>query len=314
MEVDIQVAGKSITVPAVRLRDRTIFVTGSLLKTAHIKDEEFLEGGTLSDPEQFAYEFRQAGLKADVFTFAQKIPDVARKFAYSMEWDNFAVVPITTFADWWEKRAEYDVRKAVKRAKKMGVLVKVVEFDDALVNGICGVYNESAVRQGSAFWHYQKAFDQVKRENSTFLDRSVFIGAYLNEELIGFIRMVYVNSVATTLQVISQKRHFDKKPTNALIAKAVEICVEKGVSHLVYGSYLYGNAQNSLTEFKRRNGFEQLLVPRYYVPLTTLGRVSLVLGLHQPFVSRVPKPARAALRKVKRAWQGRGSRSGSSES
>jgi hypothetical protein len=314
MQVDIQMAGTSVTVPAVRVRDRIVFVTGSLLKIARVMDEEFVEGETLSDPAQFADELGRTGLKADVFTFAQKIPDVARRFAYRMEWDNFAVVPITTYEDWWEKRAEYDVRKAVKRAKKLGVVVKAVEFDDDLVQGICGVYNESSVRQGSAFWHYQKAFDQVKKENSTFLDRSIFIGAYLNEELIGFIRMVYVGSIATTLQVISQKKHYDKKATNALIAKAIEICVAKGASHLVYGSYLYGNLQNSLTEFKRRNGFEQLLVPRYYVPLTTLGRASLALGLHQPLASRVPKSARAALRKVKRAWQARGARSASTES
>ena len=63
----------------------------------------------------------------------------------------------------------------------------------------------------------------------------------------------------------------DKRPANALIAKMVEVCEAKGISHLIYGLYNYGNKRNSsLLEFKIRNGFEEFLVPRYYIPLTTI--------------------------------------------
>ena len=68
---------------------------------------------------------------------------------------------------------------------------------------------------------------------------------------------------------------------NALITKAVEVCHEKGISHLVYGNFSYGNKKNSpLAEFKRRNGFEQVRFPRYYMPLTLKGSLALRLRLH----------------------------------
>src|SRR4029077_414565 len=101
-------------------------------------------------------------------------------------------------------RAHSSVRKAVKRAQRLGVVVRVAELDDAFVEGIRGIYNEVPIRQGRHFWHYQKDFETVKRENSTYFERSTFIGAYFNDELIGFIRMVYAGGVANTLQVISQ--------------------------------------------------------------------------------------------------------------
>ena len=73
-------------------------------------------------------------------------------------------------------------------------------------------------------------------------------------------------------------KHFDKRPTNALIAKAVEICEQRGFAYLTYCNYVYNDPDSSLTEFKRRNGFEQVLVPRYYIPLTLQGRIALKLG------------------------------------
>jgi hypothetical protein len=304
-DVDIRIKGKTIRVPSVCINGRTVIATGKWLKTAAVLDEELVEGETVPDPELFLARLKDAELKSDIFTFAQKLPDISARHEYHLEWDNAAVIPITSFSDWWEKRAEYDVRKAVKRAKKLGVVVELSEFNDAFVDGICRIYNESPVRQGTAFWHYQKHFDVVKRENSTYLDRSAFIGAYYNDELIGFIKMVYVGTIATTLQVISQRKHFDKKPTNALIAKAVEICEARRVSHLVYGSYVYKDPRSSLTEFKRRSGFEQVLLPRYYIPLTPMGRMALRLNCHLGVSDRIPKPLLAQLRKFRSVWYNR---------
>jgi hypothetical protein len=298
--VQIPVQGKMITVPSVCVNGRTVITTGKWVKIAAVMDDELIEGESVSDPELFVSQLKRSDLQADVFTFAQKVPDSVPKYKYHLEWDNAAVVPITSVAEWLEKRAEYDVRKAIKRAKKLGVEVRLSEFDDTLVEGICRIYNESPTRQGTAFWHYNKDFESVKRENSTYLDRSAFIGAYYNDELIGFIRLVYVGPIATTLQVISQKKHFDKKPTNALIAKAVEICEGKGVSHLVYGRYIYKDANSSLTEFKRRNGFEQVLLPRYYIPLTAKGKIALKLHLHHRLADLIPQPLLAPLRKIRR--------------
>lgn len=302
---DIQVQEKAIGVPSAQIDGRTVIATGKWIKIGAVKDEELIEDDPVTEPESFVSRLKETSLKTDIFTFAQRLPDIMPKHKYHLEWDNFAVIPITSFSDWLERRVEYDVRKAVKRAKRRGVVVKLSEFTDAFVEGICRIYNESPVRQGKPFWHYQKEFDAVKRDNSTYLERSAYIGAYYNDELIGFIRMIYVGTIATTLQVISQKRHFDKKPTNALIAKAVETCEQKGVSHLVYGSYIYNDPNSSLTEFKRRNGFEQILVPRYYVPLTLKGRIALKLRLHRRLSDHIPRQLFSQLRKIRSLWYGR---------
>src|SRR5262249_53562515 len=123
-----------------------------------------------------------------------------------------------------------------------------------------------------------------------YLERSEFIGAFYGEALIGFIKIIYVDQIATLIQILARNDHHDKRPMNALLAHAMEICQRKNMSCLVYGKYVYGTKHDSsLTEFKRRNGFEQVSFPRYYIPLSTKGRVAIRLGLHREFTNLLPK-------------------------
>jgi hypothetical protein len=101
--------------------------------------------------------------------------------------------------------------------------------------------------------------------------------------------MVYVGNIAKTMNVIGKEKYFRKRPTNALIAKAVEICAEKGIAYLNYGQYRFpGRNESSLSDFKRRNGFHEFKFPRYYVPLTTKGKLALALGLHHQWKTVIP--------------------------
>src|SRR5205823_5047705 len=134
-----------------------------------------------------------------------------------------------------------------------------------------------------------KNFNTVKRENATYLERSEFIGAYNNEELVGFIKLVYVGNAARILQIISKLSHYDKRPMNALIAKAIEVCEAKGISYLVYSKFAFGNKKLSpLAEFKRRNGFQQMTMVRYFIPRTLKGAIALKLGLHRGILGNLP--------------------------
>jgi hypothetical protein len=286
---EVRIVGKTFHVPSAEICGRTVVVTGNWLRIAAVKDEELVEGGTIPDPNAFIDETRNSGLRADVLSFAQDLTDATPRYRYHLEWDNAAVLPITSYEDWLKNRVEYDVRKAVKKATRVGVVVRAAEFSDAFVRGVVGIYNETPIRQGRPFWHYQKDFETIKHELSTYLDRSEFVGAYYQGELIGFIKMVYVDRFAKTLHVISKTVHHDKKPTNALLAKAVEICQHKRVTHLVYGNFFYDDAASSLTEFKRRSGFEKLLFPRYYVPLTAKAHIVLKLGLHRGIKAILPQ-------------------------
>jgi hypothetical protein len=144
--------------------------------------------------------------------------------------------------------------------------------------------------------------------NATFMDRSIFIGAFLRDELIGFAKMVTDEdrSQAGLMQILSMIQHRDKAPTNALIAQAVRSCAERGISYLWYANLSYGKKQDdSLADFKKHNGFQKLEVPRYYVPLTRIGQMALSLGLHHHITDQVPESFASTYRKIRKLWYSR---------
>jgi len=310
---EISVRGRIFNVPATRIDGRTIVVKGNWIKTASIHDEEWQAEG-VDDPDFILAKLREQGVKADLFTFAQKLPETKPKFNYHLEWDNLAAISLTTYKEWWEKRLPQETRKNVRRAERRGVVVRAVDFDEALAAGIKSIYDETPIRQGRRFWHYGKTLEAVRRENSSYLDRSEFIGAYYQEQLIGFIKMVYVGKVSILMQIVSRNEHYDKRPTNALLAKAVEVSESKGMGYVVYGSYVYGkNNDAPLTEFKRRNGFEEILLPRYYIALTAKGSACLSLNLHRGLRRLLPKKLDSLLLRARaRMYQGRMSTAGAS--
>jgi hypothetical protein len=298
--IEIEFKGRRLVLPSVQIEKRTIVKTGSLLKVATVRHEELIEGDTIADPESFVSQLKKSGLGADFFTFAQRLPDVKARYSYLTDWENVAAIPITGFSLWWKECAAYSIRKAVNRAKKLGVITRVVEFDDKFVEATCPIYNEIPVRQGKAFWHYGKDFQTIKHSLATYLERSIFIGAYYQDELIGFMKITWVGTTGTITQILSRKEHFDKRPNNALIAKAIEVCEAEGKSHFIYGSFVYHDPNSSLTEFKRRNGFEAVQLPRYYVPLTFKGRVALKLGLHRGIARNLPTAVLRLFLKIRR--------------
>ena len=287
---EIRVRGKTFNVPSTEICGRTVIVTGKWIRTAEIKDEGVIEGVTVEDPDSFITKLKESDLRADLFTFAQRPPEITPKYDYHRDWDNWAAIPTARFEDWWENLSQVS-RKNVRRAGRRGVVVKVIAFDDDLVKGVHKIYNSIQVRDGRLFWHYGKDVDSVRQSLATYLDRSEFIGAYLGDELIGFLKMVYVDDTATIFHIISMDEHYDKRPQNALIAKAAEVCEQKAISRLIYGKFIYGNKRrSSLVEFKRRNGFEQINFPRYYIPLTPRGDLFVRLRLYRGVSGLLPEP------------------------
>jgi hypothetical protein len=298
---EICIAGKTLYVPSIEICGRRVVATGKWIKTAEIKDEGVVQGMTVEDPGLFITKLKESKLEADVFTFAQRPPEITAKYHYHWESDNWAAISTACFSDWWENLPQVS-RKNVRRAAKRGVVVKIIPFDDDLVKGVHRIYNSIRVRDGRLFWHYGQDVDSVRQGLATYLDRSDFIGAYLGEELIGFLKMVYVDDTATIFHIISMDEHYDKRPQNALIAKAAEVCEQKVISHLIYGKFIYGNKRrSSLVEFKRRNGFQQVNFPRYYIPLTLLGELFVGLRLYRGFGGLLPEPILQPLLSL-RAW------------
>lgn len=273
---------------------------GRWIKIAAVHEENWLDGEIVRDPASCIARVKNSGLRADIFAFSQKVSEPEPRHPYGFDWDNVAAIPISSFADWWEKRLSRKARQEVARAGRLGVAIKRVEFGDGLLRDIVKLFSEIRIKQGRAFSHYGKDVETVRREISTFPERSEFIGAYCGNEMIGYLKLVYIDNFASILNLVTSDLHYDKRPGNALIAEAVKICDEKRRSHLVYGKFTYGNkTRNSLTEFKRRNGFEKILIPRYYVPLGLKGKLAIKIKLHLGMLGILPPSLISVLLKLR---------------
>src|SRR5580765_6567416 len=303
-DLAISVKGQWVRVPALPVNGRHIVANGRWIRTASVHDEGWL-AEPVDDPRPYvdALQRESRCLNADIFTFAQRLPDLAPRYPFPMEWDNVAAIALDNPEKWWEGLPQV-ARKNVRRAQKRGVTVSMTTLNDDLIREIVAINDESPMRQGKPFYHYGKDFDSVKRDYSSFAERSEFVCAYCEGELIGFIQLVYIGRIAAVLEILMKTAHYDKRPANALIEKAVRHCSEKGMSHLTYGKYSYGNkgADNPLTEFKARNGFEEFRVPRYYVPLTALGRMCIALKLHRGLLEILPERVISSLLAVRKVW------------
>jgi hypothetical protein len=281
---------------------RDVQIRGRFARIACLEGEKYTYP---NNPEEFLAKMKEDGIRADIFTFLQKLPDTSRRYHYPMETDNLAVLPVTTFEHWWNDQIRYKVRNHARQAAKRGVVMREVPYGDGLVQGICRIYNETPVRQGKHFLHFGMTVERARKYAGTFLDRSIYIGAFLEDTMIGFLKLSMDESrtVACLIHILSMVQHRDKAPTNALIAEAVRACAEQGVSYLVYENFNYGRKTgDSLAQFKEVNGFSRVDVPRYYVPLTTIGRLALRFGLHHRISDRVPESVAEKFRNLRRSW------------
>lgn len=284
---------------------RDVSVGGKLLRIAHPDTDKY---DAVKDPEAIIAELRRQPGRVDLFTFMQIMPDTTPQFDYFMEMDNLAILPVSTYEHWRNQQIRSYARNRSRQAEKRGVELREAPFDDELARGIWEVYNETKVRQGKPNVHYGKDVATVRREAATFLDRSVFIGAYLEGSLIGFVKLIIEEDrrQASLMNIVGMVRHRDKAPTNALIAYAVKACESRQIPYLMYQNYVYrGKEADSLTHFKEVNGFQRIDLPRYYVPLTPLGRFALRHQLHHGLAERLPKPLLMRLRQIRKSWYDR---------
>lgn len=300
---DISVKGKKKSVPAWQVGDVIVLKQGKFLKTAAIFDEYWLEGDTLPNPEWVIAELQRKKDKPDIFTFAQRVPDVEPRFNYHFEWNNFAVVPLSTYEHWYNKQISSSTKRNIRASKKRGIIIRASEYNEEYIRGIMSIYNETPIRQRRRFWHYGKDFVTVQVENGTYSDRSTFLAAYYQGEMIGYLKIVWDKNSAAIMQILSKMEFYDKRPNNALLAEAVKQCCSRGIKHLLYEKLVYGKKEdNSLTAFKRSNGFIRMDVPQYFVPLTLKGLVALRLGLNKNQKERLPYWLSSRLIELRTKW------------
>lgn len=301
--IPISVSGKWIDAPVMRVDGQNLVVKGKWIKTARLLDEDWVQN-EVADPEVCirACKERADAVPADIFSFSQKVPDVVPRYRYPMEARSMAVAHVPDYKTWL-KNISNSSRKNIKRAAANGVVIKVRGFDPDVIQGICEVQNETPVRQGRRFTHHGKSYEQARRDHGAFLEHCEFLCAYYQGEFIGFVKIVYRGGVASLMQILAKISHYDKRAANALLARAAERCAEKGIPYLVYDRFNYGNKRdNSLREFKQRHGFVEMLLPCYYVPLTTWGRFCVATRLYRGVFGFLPHAVIAAGLNLRAKW------------
>ena len=281
------------------VNDIDIKVHGRLLKTAQLKDEYYVG---VPDVTALIAQLKRptSSVGADVFTFVQALHDREPHFSHVLSWDQMAVLPLSTFAHWFDRQLTFKPRNRLRKAWKSGVETRVVEFTDDFIRAVMVIYNETPLRQGKRNWHYGKEFETVKREHATFLERSEFIGAYAGDELIGFAKLTHSAQHSIVMNMVAKLSHRDKAPTNALLAKAIEQVTARHIPLLNFGVW----GRRGLNEFKLANAFDCAAVPRYHVPLTLKGAWALKLSLHRGLKERLPEPWIVKLADTRAHWNG----------
>jgi hypothetical protein len=262
---------------------------GTLIKIARLKDEYAADIG---DADALVKTLRES-LDADIFTFWDRVP-TDRRLPYLCEAQTQALLPVTTYEAWWEN-LDRRIRKLIRRSAKLGVEVRIVDFNEELVAAIKSIFDETPIRRGKPFWHYNRSLDILQRALAHELANSEFLGAFDGTELIGFMKLIYRDKFADPVLFLSKLEHLDKYPNNVLLAKAVERCAEKRLPFIHYSDWRLG----SHGDFLRRNGFIKCDVNRYYVPLTVVGKLALQLRLHKRIWDVLPEQAKIRILKLR---------------
>jgi hypothetical protein len=295
---DTMARGQPAKIECVEICGQVYAVSRGLVTVLSLEDDWFED---VTNPAAVIETLKESGgFKPDIFTFWQRLPCVEPKYPFHLEWEDIAALPIKSYDHWWNHQIKSRVRSQIRKAERQGLVVKEAAFDDDFVRGMTAIFNEAPVRQGRKFWHYGKDFQTIKRQFSRNVHREDMIGAYYQDELIGFIMMGNGGRYGVTTQIISAIKHRDKNTNNAMFAKAVELCERKQLPYLVY--LFWGD--DSLAEFKRRCGFERTRLPRYFVPLSQKGKLVMKLGLHRGWRELIPKQVRMSLKKLRSSWYG----------
>jgi hypothetical protein len=276
-EAFINIKGKKTKVTEYFIDNKKFVIKGKIVKTVLLKDEWFDE---IESPNFVVDELKKINVKIDLFSFVQRLPETQPKFDFHFVWDNVAAIPVETYEKWITTQIKRQARNKIRKSVKEGITVKVVEFNDEFIKEFSKIINETPIRQGRPYWHYGKNFDSIKRDYITYFDKATYLGAYYKEELIGFVKLVNADRFMRMMGIISMMKYRDLAPMNALVAKSVEICAKSKTPFLVYDKAIYGKKkQGALLDFKKYNGFMQINIPRYFIPLTFWGKIAIKLKL-----------------------------------
>lgn len=241
--------------------------------------------------KRFVEKLSERGI--DIFTFLERkwshiIPNPP--ISWSRASESIALLQLESYDDWW-KNIGKKTRNMIRKAEKSGVRTEIAEPNASLAKGMWEISNETPIRQGRAFPHYGISLETITKGLAS-IKNATYIGAYLQDELVGFVQLIHGDRITMISQILSLQKHWDKAVNNALVAKIVEFCANSHREWVMYGRM--GN-HPTLDDFKQNNGFSQFQLTRYYIALTRKGRIATKLGLHRELKDALPQAMKRPL-------------------
>jgi len=98
----------------IKVCGKEIRITGRLLRIGRPEGDGY---ESLAAPDSMVEGLRTSGIRIDLFTFLQLRPETSTKYQYPIEWDNAAVVPVSTFDHWWNRQIRPEARNRGRQAE-----------------------------------------------------------------------------------------------------------------------------------------------------------------------------------------------------
>ena len=125
----IKVKGKLKNSTDIEIKNIKIDIKGKYIRIAEVR-EEWDED--ITNPKLTINMLKKRGVRIDLFTFVQRLPESRPKYNYYMEWDNVAAIPITSYEYWLKNQIPKQTRNRIKKAIKTGVVIKNIDIGEEL--------------------------------------------------------------------------------------------------------------------------------------------------------------------------------------
>ena len=160
---------------------------------------------------------------------------------------------------------------------------------------------------GKALSSLRNDLERAREYAGTFPDRSISIGAFLGDEMIGFVKLVTdeTRTQACLVHILSMVKHKDKAPTNALIAQAVDPAPT--AAFLIWCTRISPTVRSG-RQPEPLQGSQRLPAHRsasLLRPVDSLGKMAFRLGLHHRLVDHFPEAVCGEASRVPEAWYNR---------
>src|SRR5438093_5107086 len=138
---DTLLKGQPARIECVELDGQTYTITRGPITVVDLEDEWYED---VANPEAVIEALRaHPQVRADLFTFWQRLPDVVPKYRFHQEWEHIAVLPVQNYDQWFNHQIKSRVRTSIRKAEKEGLVVRETTYDDAFVRGMTAIFNEA---------------------------------------------------------------------------------------------------------------------------------------------------------------------------